>query len=202
MAFIAGNVKSLISFKIKTRHDGYTDQINRIIVTKVFIVASLVMGIDWFHDTVSCIPPLEPNANRELPNTYIEKACWVKGFYIFPLNRPHMGQSSYYGIPNDLREDGVREQRDGGADFCNTVDLFGKKKKGVCEKMHKYYFLHYQWMPFLVFSMAGMFYLPYILFRMVNTDMISLKLNMKDDQVRFVSFFCFHSYFYTIHLYL
>jgi len=170
MAFFAGNVKSLISFKIKTRHDGYTDQINRIIVTKVFFIASLVMGVDWFHDTVSCIPPLQSSGNMELPSRYIEKACWVKGFYIFPQNLPHMKQSSYYGIPDDLGEDGTRELRDGDTEFCRTADLHGRERKGTCKKLHKYYFLHYQWMPFLVCSMAGMFYMPYwnLISRMSN----------------------------------
>ena len=181
MSFIAGNLKNLISFKIKTRHDGYTDQVSRIIITKVFIVASLVMGVDWLHDTVSCIPPND----SKLPEKYIEEACWVKGFYIYRENKPHMGKSGYYGIPYELSFEGVRRTKHGTIeDFCPIKDTFGNPLEDTtCEKLDKYYFLQYQWMPFYIFSMSAMFYLPYMLFRMANTDVISLKLNMKDDQV-------------------
>lgn len=184
MSFIAGNLKGLISFKIKTRHDGYSDQVSRIIVTKIFIVASIVMGVDWFHDTVSCIPPVK----SKLPDKYIEDACWVKGFYIFHEHQPHMRKSNYYGIPNELHHDGVRHTEFGTIkDFCSMRDQHGSPSNDpTCAKLDKYYFLQYQWMPFYIFSMSAMFYLPYMLFRMANTDVISLKLNMKDDQVRVI----------------
>lgn len=180
MSFIAGNVKNLISFKIKTRHDGYTDQVSRIVMTKVFIVASLVMGVDWFHDTISCIPP----KNSDLPEKYIESACWVKGFYIYQENKPHLGKSGYYGIPYDLSYEGIQYSEKGEVGFCRIKNKYGRPvKDSTCQKLEKYYFLQYQWMPFYIFSMSAMFYLPYIFFRMANTDVISLKMNMKDDQV-------------------
>ncbi|XP_066934567.1 innexin inx4-like [Clytia hemisphaerica] len=186
MAFMAGSVKSLIEFKIKTRHDGYSDQVSRIMVTKLFIVASLIMGVDWFHDNLSCVHPKDIDVGGE----YIESACWIKGFYIYREHEPHHRESGYYGIPNSLSMDGMRPASDRFDDdeFCSTKESNNNKRKyyktqSTCQKMDKYYFVHYQWMPFYIFSMSALFYMPYILFRMVNTDVISLKLNMKDDEV-------------------
>ena len=47
--------------------------------------------------------------------------------------------------------------------------------------MHKTFYLQYQWMPFLIASLALLHYFPYLLFRIVNTDIISLKSNLKGD---------------------
>ena len=52
MAFMAGNIKSLLAIKIKARHDSYSDQFSRIFAARMFVAASLVMEIDWFHDSV------------------------------------------------------------------------------------------------------------------------------------------------------
>ena len=32
----------------------------------------------------------------------------------------------------------------------------------------------YQWLPFYVFSLAVLYYLPYVIYKAVNTDMIAL----------------------------
>ena len=47
--------------------------------------------------------------------------------------------------------------------------------------MHKTFYLQYQWMPFLISSLALLHYFPYLLFRIVNTDIISLKSSLKGE---------------------
>ena len=41
----------------------------------------------------------------------------------------------------------------------------------------------YQYFPFLIATFAILFYLPYIAFRTANSDLISLKNNVKSDDV-------------------
>ena len=47
--------------------------------------------------------------------------------------------------------------------------------------MTKTFYLQFQWMPFFIASLALMHYFPYLLFRIVNTDIISLKGNLKGE---------------------
>ena len=47
--------------------------------------------------------------------------------------------------------------------------------------MHKTFFLQFQWMPFFISSLALLQYFPYLIFRIVNTDIISLKTTLKNE---------------------
>ena len=47
-----------------------------------------------------------------------------------------------------------------------------------CQPMKKLYYLQYQYMPFFVTSMAVLLYMPYVLFRIINTDMVSLRTTL------------------------
>ena len=46
-----------MSIKLKTRHDGYTDQFNRIFMTKMLLICSIVMCVDYFADQINCMVP-------------------------------------------------------------------------------------------------------------------------------------------------
>ena len=183
MSFIASNIKSIVSIKVKQRNDGLTDQVSRILVAKVFILGSLVMGLGWFHDKITCMPPKDTSLRPE----FIHKSCWIKGFYVYPILEDHMHKTGYYGIPKYLQKDGFRN---GTTDFCST---FGKDHLRVpsCIPLKKQYFNQYQWMPFYVASLAILFYMPYIIFRVVNTDMISLRYNMDVSDVSLFYFILF-----------
>lgn len=183
MAFMAGNITALLSIKIKARHDDYTDQVSRIIVVKILIVSSLVMGVDFFHDTISCLPPINNHKSHVIPPKFIQSACWIKGFYVYP-DLP-IQDSVYYGIPIALVTDGV-SSRDHTPCSTKGVFLERKKRKTHCAPLKKRYMRQYQWMPFFIASIALLFYMPYIVFRVVNTDMISLRANI-NDQVRHIS---------------
>jgi len=58
MGFGAGEMlHSMLTIKIKPRHDSVTDQILRIVVVKIFVLASIMMGFGWFLSEIHCIPP-------------------------------------------------------------------------------------------------------------------------------------------------
>ena len=55
----------------------------------------------------------------------------------------------------------------------------------VCRPFVKRYYLQYQWMPFYVATLSLMYYLPYVFFRIINTDMISLKSTLTKEKVKY-----------------
>lgn len=188
MSFIASNIKSIVSIKVKQRNDGLTDQVSRILVAKVFVLGSLVMGLGWFHDKITCMPPTDTKLRPE----FIHKSCWIKGFYVYPVLENHMEKTGFYGIPKYLGKDGFRN---GTSDLCSTIDKDHQPVKS-CVALQKQYFNQYQWMPFYVASLAILFYMPYIIFRVVNTDMISLRYNMDVSDVS-LFYFLFFILFFT-----
>ena len=74
-------------------------------------------------------------------------------------------------MPRDSSRDGVLR------DSKNICSL--KSKEGIrntnCSPLTQIYFNQYQYMPFYIASLAIFYYLPYILFQMVNSDIIALK---------------------------
>ena len=42
---IGGDIKDLLSIKIKSRYDNFGDQFHRILMVKVLLVCSLIMGM-------------------------------------------------------------------------------------------------------------------------------------------------------------
>ena len=57
MAAIAYGVKNLFAFKYKQRDDDFSDQYNRIFMTKAMLVATFITGMQWYSDDVSCTVP-------------------------------------------------------------------------------------------------------------------------------------------------
>ena len=95
------------------------------------------------------------------------------GFYIYRQLAQANGDLRYYGLPNALADDGLTSD----GTFCQV----GKDEN--CTPMEKTFYLQYQWFPFYVASMGFLFYLPYIVFRYINTDLISLKGSITAVQV-------------------
>lgn len=180
MGFDPGDtLRALLVVKIKPRHDSYTDQISRIVVTKIFILASIIMSVDWFHGEMNCIPP----KSSTLPLDFIHKGCWVRGFYVYPHLAEHMRKSAYYGVPAELKNDGYLYNDP--SHMCSTKQFQGKRsadgKNELCVPMEKEYYTQYQWMPFCVSFLGFLFYFPYMVFRIANTDIISLKWNLRNQ---------------------
>jgi len=165
---VVRSLKDIISIKIKARHDSPCDQFNRLFMSKMFLISAVIMGLDYFSDRVTCIPP----KNTELSNEFIHSACWISGFYIYEEMRENFLESGYYGIPYRIQYDGI----DNGGQLCNTQDRI---KRRPCSEMTRVYYLQYQWMPFYIGTLGVLYYLPYILFRIVNVDLISLKSVLK-----------------------
>ena len=167
------NLKDILTIKIKSRHDSYSDQFNRIFMVKMFLLASVLIGIDYFHDSMSCIAPIKTN---QMDSNFVQSACWIAGLYIYPDLTAHTNKVGYYGIPKNLNHDGINNNEQ----LCSMSDNEGNKNR-FCKPLTKLYFLQYQWYPFYIGSLAVLHYLPYILFRMTNTDLISLRNSIKDD---------------------
>ena len=66
MAMVATDIKGLLSVTIKSRHDSHSDQYNRIFMVKLMLVSSLVMGISWFQDSITCIVPGECGQKKKI----------------------------------------------------------------------------------------------------------------------------------------
>ena len=82
VSFISGDIKDIFTIKLKTRQDDYTDQFSRIFMMKMFLIASLVMGVDWFQDTVNCmLPDID---FYKIGEDYVHSACWIQGYSILP----------------------------------------------------------------------------------------------------------------------
>ena len=84
MSMITGNIKSLLKIKFKARHDNYTDQYNRIFMVKMAMISSMILGLNWFKDTITCIIP----GTAGIDKGYVNQACWIQGtvlvfFYLF-----------------------------------------------------------------------------------------------------------------------
>ena len=78
----------------------------------------------------------------------------------------------YYGIPKQLQYDGTRDSA-----FCRmdtTTD-------DGCTPLKKVFYKQHQYFPFYMGFIALLFYMPYVMFRFVNTDMLSLKTIVKGD---------------------
>ena len=82
-------------------------------------------------------------------------------------------------MPKDMGHDGL----DDNDDLCSTEKLGTQTTNTNCKPLTKTYFVQYQYLSFYVASLAVLYYLPYLMFRFLNADMISLKTNIKKDEV-------------------
>jgi len=178
--YVGDSLKALLSIKLKTRDDHLSDQVSRILVVKVLVVVSMGLSLIWFHSETRCIPPVK-SKGKELPAQFIHRGCWAKGFYIYPQLGEHMRKSAYYGIPFELKWNGYRP--DDPSQLCRVNEYGGSTDEENCFAMEREYFNQYQWMPMSMLLLSFVFYFPYIVFRMVNTDLINLRSNLKNLQM-------------------
>lgn len=174
-ALVTGSLVPLLKIKFKSRYDGYTDQFNRIFMVKVCLMACVILGLNWFKDTITCIIP----DTSGMDGGFVKQACWIQGIYIYrDVWNVDGSNLRYYGIPKKLKYDGKRANDE----LCSVAP----EDKG-CIPMHKTFYLQYQWFPFYMGAIALLYYLPYIFYRYVNGDLISLKTNIKAVEVDVVS---------------
>jgi len=177
MSFVATDLKGLLTLNIKSRHDGYLDQYNRIFMVKLLMVTTIVMGLSWYGDSINCIIP----DAHGISGGFVSQTCWIQGVYVYKELKDRIDEVAYYGIPKDITLDGYLTNTE-NKELCAMHPKLGKKPSEHCTHMHKTFFLQYQYFPFLVASFAILFYLPYIFFRTANADLISLKNNIKEGE--------------------
>lgn len=171
---ISTDIKSLLTIAVKSRSDGFTDQFNRIYMVKMLLVCSMIMGLSWFKDSIKCIVP----EHTEMEGDFVAAACWIQGLYVYREMMSRTSDAGYFGIPKDIGMNGLTPK----GTLCRTVDQFGKvMPKEECMPMNKTFYLQYQYMPFYVAALTIVYYLPYIFYTQVNTDLSSLKSTMKED---------------------
>ncbi|XP_066914350.1 innexin-6-like [Clytia hemisphaerica] len=164
---IIDEVRSLLSFKLKQRNDSISDQFSRIVVSKIFVLASIIMLGSRFNDQdMNCVIP----QNMPMSKDFVQHGCWARGFYIYPHLGNLMDQSSYYGIPRELKYKGYLKN-----DHKHLCELSPSGNKDQCIPMPKEYFMQFQSMPFIIFVLAYLFYVPYIVFCYGHIDIIHLK---------------------------
>lgn len=173
MSILADSIEKLLSIKLKRREDGVTDQYNRIVMTKMCMLFAAVIGFNYFNDKVACIV-----ANSDdMGGDFVGSACWIQGFYIYKDLRGRLSESAYFGIPRNMDYDGLNSE----GVLCSTNDR-ALDKVSTCTPMKKEFYLQYQYMPFLIAAFAMLFYLPYIVFKLINTDLVSLKDTIKEGK--------------------
>ena len=79
----------------------------------------------------------------------------------------------YYGIPKNLQFNGITKDQE---------TCFAKPKSKNCIPMEKMFYLQYQWFPFYMAALAILYYIPYLMFRIANEDMASLKTAIKPEK--------------------
>lgn len=172
---LARDLVSIISINIKSRTDHYSDQFNRILIVKVLMACSIIMGFNWFKDSINCIN------NSDMGGGFVSAACWIQGVYIYEELKSRVDEVAFYGMPKDMDMDGMLEN----GELCNTnprnFNSYNKKKEH-CTPLTKTFFLQYQWLPFYLAALAIIYYLPYICHMYGNSDMISLKKSTKSGE--------------------
>ena len=84
-------------------YSSITDQFTHSFLPKMFLLLALLMFYTGQNDRLSCLLP-----SRELESVsehFVEETCWTKGFFIYEGIDPIY--SYYYGIPTDLRMNGI-----------------------------------------------------------------------------------------------
>lgn len=90
--------------------------------------------------------------------------------------REKFDDSAYLGLPRNMDYDGM----DKNGVLCSTVDR-GSDSVDTCKIMHKAYYLQYQYFPFLLAALTMLYYFPYLIFKVTNTDLVSLKDYLRTD---------------------
>ena len=101
----------------------------------------------------------------------------LSGFYVFEEMVSRFDECGYYGIPKNMEFDGINSL----GQLCAVNDRALGKVNG-CHPMKKKHYVQYQYMPFFIASLAILFYLPYVIFKSINSDLMSLKDTLNDKE--------------------
>lgn len=185
MSGVVGDIKKLFKFKFKARSDGATDQYHRLFMTRALLVGAFLTGLNWYKDDVKCIVPKSFGGSVD---GFGPKACWINGFYVYKELKDIPNFQGYYGLPNTMAHNGTLQvplsrgdaarSTNGGPLTCAATE----ENSGSCKPMEKLFYLQYQWFPFYLATIALLYYIPYIMFQFVNTDLLSFKKDVKNQK--------------------
>jgi len=175
------SVKQIFRGSKKQRQDSVFDQYSRVIMVQVCMVSAVAMGMSWFSDKLNCIVP----DTHSLSPGFVAEACWINGFYVFREIQNIPNELGYYGIPNDVKENGIYLA---SGKQCAVMDT-----DADCKPMEKTFFLQFQWYTFFMAALAIFYYAPYICYKLANHDIISLqKAAMNKDDEGITRYFFDH----------
>ena len=175
MASLVESVREILSVPDKTRYDSFSDRYNRIFMVKILIIGTLFLGFNWYADRIHCIV----SSSDHLSSEFVSEACWTQGFYIYESVLLEKDTVAYYGIPSNLDNDGRFESN---GKFCVSSTTRANQEDPDCIPMTKTFFIQYQYMPFFIAALGLLYYLPYIVFKLINGDMVLLKHDLKTQQ--------------------
>lgn len=110
---------------------------------------------------------------------FAKTSCWINGFYIYDEAGVTTDDIGYYGIPRDIKLTGINPI---DKSLCKPGEknIYGKRiSHSSCRPMKKRFFIQYQYITFFFILMGALYYAPYTYFKMVNTDIASLKTTIK-----------------------
>jgi len=168
---ITDSIKGILSIKLKPRSDSFTDQFCRILMMKIMMIGTLVVGLNWYSDKVNCIIP----GSAGVSGGFVSSACWINGLYIYKDIKFHKNELGYYGIPKKIDHDGLLADNGFAKIPCDS------EKKANCIPMEKTFYVQYQYLCFILAVFAAMYYAPYTLFRYCNQDMKSLETALENE---------------------
>ena len=163
MAFVGG-LKEFTKIKIRDRLDDLFDQYTRIFMVKIYTISVLILSFNYFKDKINCIHGNADYLNKD----FIDGSCWILGYYIYKelLNPKYYPQSGYFGIPLNLKHNGLTAD----GTLC-SVEIMGD----ACNKMTRVYYNQHQWLIFYFCILPLIYYVPYIFFTVINTGLSSIK---------------------------
>ena len=106
MTHLPANLRDILSWEIKPRYDSVTDQYSRIFMPKIFVICSLICGMNYFNDKVTCLI----TKNAGISPEFVHASCWISGFYVYHDMYGRIEESAYYGIPENMDYDGIDEK--------------------------------------------------------------------------------------------
>lgn len=144
--------------------DTVYNKFSRLFMVYMLTLVSFVMSIEYFTNRMNCSIPDKLIKKKD----FIHASCWSSGLFIYQEMTGKSKDSFYYGIPNNIKHDGLNSINKP----CATHTELSTNPK--CKPMTKVYYTQYQWLPFYIGLLALIYYLPYPIFKMVNPDLISL----------------------------
>jgi len=178
MAMVATDIKELFKISIKPRHDTITDQYNRIFMVKLLLACTIVTGISWYNDKINCLIPDTVSHSDDFAK-YVSSTCWINGVYIYKQMEDRMNRMAFYGVPKDINYDGLLKNKR----LCRMKDQYKQRVNEKCVEMDRTFYIQYQWLPFYLCAIALLYYLPYMMHKKVNYDMIRLSDIVKHKPV-------------------